>query len=423
MRKWFRKILVGLCIIAPIIAVVAAFLYFRVADRIKPQVSETSFRNEQLITRLDSGRLSPDSLAVYISSLMARAKVYGMGISIVNDYKLVYQQYFGMRNEPKGERFEPGTVFYGASFSKVILADVVLQLAEEKVLHLDTPVYRYLKHPLHTYKTNKVQQLFGSNYIDYGDLEHDERYKKITARMCLNHSTGFPNWRWIEPDGKLRIKFEPGTRYSYSGEGIFLVQMVIEELTGKDLETLAVEEVFMPLKMDRSSFVWQRGYEGYYAVGHGANGNNLRIPKPDAPNGAGSLSTTLEDYTKFFMAILKQTDIHHKQLITTQILIRSKQQFGPNALIDTNENDSIQLSYGFGVGVYQTPYGPAFFKEGHDDGWQHYFVGFPGRGLGLVMMCNSDNAESIFKPLIEYSTGNEYTPWYWEGYIPIAGEE
>ena len=58
--------------------------------------------------------------------------------------------------------------------------------------------------------------------------------KKITARMCLGHTTGFPNWRWLTPqgldeNGKLRIDFDPGTNYQYSGEGIRLLQIAVEE--------------------------------------------------------------------------------------------------------------------------------------------------------------------------------------------------
>jgi hypothetical protein len=76
------------------------------------------------------------------------------------------------------------------------------------------------------------------------------------------------------------------------------------------------------------------------------------------------------------------------------------------------------LSYGLGYGLYETPYGRAFFKEGHLEGWQHYAVGFPDQGTALIMMSNSDNAEGTFKTLIEFCLANPYTPWYWEGYLP-----
>jgi hypothetical protein len=42
--------------------------------------------------------------------------------------------------------------------------------------------------------------------------------------MALTHSTGFHNFWFIEPDQKLRIHFDPGSRYSYSGEGFSLLE-------------------------------------------------------------------------------------------------------------------------------------------------------------------------------------------------------
>jgi serine-type D-Ala-D-Ala carboxypeptidase/endopeptidase len=395
-----------------------AFTYFSVDNSLEKRPTPAPFQNKKIIKRLNDSEITTDSLSGYITSLMKKAKVHGLAVSIFNNNELAYQKLFGFKNREKGELLIPGTIFYGASLSKTIFADVVLQLAEAKVLHLDTPLYKYLKHPLYTYQTNFVQRLFGANYIDYADLKNDNRYQLITARMCLSHTSGLPNWRWLEEDKKLKIHFNPGSRYSYSGEGMFLLQFVIEQITSKDFKDIASEKVLKPLQMNSSSYVWQRSYEGNYCVGHDANGNNLRIPKSNVANAAGSISTTIEDYTRFLQDILKQKDARYKELLTPQTSIKSKQQFGPNAWIDTNENDSIRLSYGLGFGLFFTPYGKAFFKEGHLEGWQHYTVGFPEKGIGIVIMSNSDNAESIFKELLEFSIANHYTPWYWEHYIP-----
>lgn len=414
-KRLFISFLIAVLMMIPLIA---AFLYFSVDDRVKIKSTPPVFVNTSNIMRLDSTVLTPDAVTAFVNSRMQKAGVSGMAISIINNHSLVYQQYSGMKDTRKNEPFTPGTIFDAASFSKTIFADVVLQLAAENVIHLDTPLYKYLEEPLHSFKTNTFQQLLGANFIDYTDLEGDERYKQITPRMCLSHTTGFPNWRWLEDDDRLRIKFDPGSHYAYSGEGIFLLQLILEEVTGRDFEEIAVEKVFSPLNMDRTSYVWQRAYEGHHARGHSIDGNDLGIPKRNLPSASGSMSTTLEDYTIFFMNVLSQKERRHRDLLTPQIRITSKQQFGPNATVDTNEHDKIRLSYGLGFGLYETPYGKAFFKEGHDDGWQHYAVGFPEKGAGLILMSNSDNAESIFKYLIEYCLGNPYTPWYWEGYFP-----
>ena len=114
-------------------------------------------------------------------------------------------------------------------------------LAEEGVIDLDKPLQAYLPKPL-------------PDYPAYADLAGDDRYQQITARMVLSHSTGFPNWRQFEPDGRLKFLFAPGARYSYSGEGFALLQMVVEEITGRDLESLARQKIFEPLGMTRTSY-------------------------------------------------------------------------------------------------------------------------------------------------------------------------
>src|SRR5579872_957298 len=102
-----------------------------------------------------------------------------------------------------------------ASLSKSAFATVVMRLVEDGRLDLDKPISGYLSKPL-------------PDYPQYADLKGDDRYKKLTLRILLSHTSGFPNWRAFEEDRKLRIHFEPGTRYAYSGEGIDLAQLAVE---------------------------------------------------------------------------------------------------------------------------------------------------------------------------------------------------
>jgi CubicO group peptidase (beta-lactamase class C family) len=76
------------------------------------------------------------------------------------------------------------------------------------------------------------------------------------------------------------------------------------------------------------------------------------------------------------------------------------------------------LIWAMGWVLLKSPYGIGAFKEGHGDGFQHYSIIFPQTGTGIIIMSNSDNAESIFKELLEYAIGDIYTPWRWENYIP-----
>lgn len=346
---------------------------------------------------------------------MNDAAVHGLAVTVFNNNEPVYKKAFGYRRADRGELLNTGSNIYGASLSKAVFAVLVMKLVEEGVLDLDKPLQEYLDKPIYEYTPTKKW------HDNFSDLKDDTAYKQITARMCLSHTTGFPNWRWDEPDQKLRIKFPPGSRYGYSGEGMVYLQVVLEYLLNKPLEELMQEKIFAPIGMTMSSYTWQPQFEQDYASGHTAIGGIYEKDKDNEARSASTLETTLDDYTRFVTGVLKNTLLDTtttKQMFTPQIRIRSIQQFGPLRLQDSTFNDGIQLSYGLGWVLLQSKYGTGAFKEGHGDGFQHYCIIFPEKGTGMLIMSNSDNAESIFKELLETAIADTFTPWYWENYIP-----
>jgi hypothetical protein len=90
----------------------------------------------------------------------------------------------------------------------------------------------------------------------------------------------------------------------------------------------------------------------------------------------------------------------------------------PSLITDTTTAyDPIELSYGIGWGLFKSPYGAAFFKEGHDEGWRNLALCFLN-GDGMLVMTNSSNGEGIFKPLVEALLGETSFPFDWDGYTP-----
>lgn len=186
---------------------------------------------------------------------------------------------------------------------------------------------------------------------------------------------------------------------------------------------MAQERIFKPLGMDRTSYIYvkQEQFKDEYVYGHDSNENVIPFDQVDDAGAAGSLGTTLADYSKFLSALLDQKLLgkdSYGEMFGSQINIKSKQQFGPNALLETRENEDINLGYGLGWGVLDSPYGKGVFKEGHSEGYQHYSILFPKTNSGILIMTNSNNGESIFKELLEEVIGDSFTPWYWENYIP-----
>lgn len=366
------------------------------------------FAQKQII-KADDQAISEKYIDSTIRYLMDAGDVNGLGIAILNNNQPVYIKAFGYKNATQGTMLDPTSAMYAASLAKPLFAYLVMQLVDKGLIDLDKPLYTYLRKPLPEYKA-------------YADLAGDERWKLITARHCLTHTTGFPNWRQLNPNNnkKLEIFFTPGSRYAYSGEGLYLLQMVVGTITGKGLETLTQEQIFGPFGMYNSSFVWQPSFEKNYAVGHSMNGDTLAKYRNKESNAAGSMETTVADYARFLSAVMQHKGLSEKswkEMFSSQIGIYTKHQFPSLNNDTTSANRSVQLSYGLGWGLFNTPYGKAFFKEGHGDGWVHYTICLPDKKSALLVMCNNANGESIFKDLVEKLEGVSI-PWEWEGYYP-----
>ncbi len=200
-------------------------------------ITFTNCYSQKKIKNLAGYEVSTDSINDFLKSRMDSLNIPGLSIAVVNDSKVVYHQTFGYANLEKKLPITKKTIFEGASMSKSVFAFFVMKFVEEGKLDLDKPLYEYLP---------------------YADIAHDERYKKITARMVLSHRSGFPNWRENEEDRTLKIKFEPGTDYEYSGEGYQYLAMVLKKIENTDwkgLELLFQEKVAKPLQMEHTVFI------------------------------------------------------------------------------------------------------------------------------------------------------------------------
>jgi CubicO group peptidase (beta-lactamase class C family) len=362
------------------------------------------------VRRLDGTMLSPAEIDATVIRLMTAAEVTGVGITVFNDGKVAYSKAYGFRDVEKRLPLTQNSVMAGASFTKVALTYLVMQLVDQHVLDLDTPVQKYLPAPI-------------AEYPAYSDLAGEPRAAKITARMLLTHTAGFPNFRRFNDDKKLNINFEPGTQYAYSGEGMQLLQLVVETVTRQPLQRLMQDRVFKPLGMRRTSMLTEPRFENDYANAYDEWGRSLGHQQRRTADAAGSMQTSLHDMTAFVGAIVSGRGLTanaRAQMLSPQIRIDSRRQFPTLPPETTDANDAIQLSYGLGWGLYTTPYGKAFIKEGHDNGARNYVVVFDKPGIGLLIMTNSSNGEGIFKELLETLLRNPYTPIEWEAFTPYT---
>ncbi len=336
--------------------------------------------------------------------LMASEDVKGLAIAVIDGGKIRHVAAYGYRNVEKQLPLTTGTVMYGASLTKALTAYYVLQLVDEGRLDLDRSIAEYLPKPL-------------PEYEDYADLAGDERWRKLTPRIILNHSTGFANFRWLEDDEKLRFHFEPGERYAYSGEGLYILQLVIEEGLGLDLESELKKRVFEPLGMTRTSLKWRADFADDLADGYAIDGAFEPHDERSTPRAAGSMDTTISDQANLWAAVVRGDALSNEaraELSRPQLPIRSARQF-PTLLDWTDPRTSeVSLSAALGVVTFTSEAGAFWMKGGHNDVTGNMVICEDRRQRCAVFLSNSVRAERIYPELAAYILGETNAPWWWE---------
>ncbi len=329
---------------------------------------------------------SKSELDSFVVQQMRASSIPGLSIAVIKNSTISYTNALGIKNIDDKDQVNAGTIFEAASLSKPVFAYTVFQLEKEGLIDLDKPLFEYLPYP---------------------DIENDERYKLITARMVLSHRSGFPNWRRKNP---LIIMFTPGSRFSYSGEGYMYLQKVIEKISQKPLAELVKERVFEPLKMANSYFAWEEAIENNMASGYSRKGSPKRKFKPERAWAAGSLHTTASDYAKFVIALMDND------------YILSKMTQSESEIKGYDE----QLSWGNGLGLQNSSTNLSFWHWGSNDGYKSFVIGYPKQKKALIYFTNSDNGLDILDDLACEILGKDNRhafDWLKEKYkYPLVGQ-
>ena len=358
---------------------------------------------------------SNSAIDAKVRQTMALTHANGLAIAVIDHGRVIYVQAYGMRNA-KAEPLTTDTVMYGASLTKMVFAYQVLQLVDQGKLKLDTPIEDDLEKPLIEYGSHSDQK-FLDKYGPYTDLANDPRWQKITPRMSLTHSTGFNNFWFIEPGQKLRIHFNPGTRFSYSGEGLSLLQFAIEH--GKRSQGLGVDvdelttATFTRLGMTRTRLIWRPDFASNLADGWNDKGQPQPHDERSHVRVAGSMDTTINDLSKFVAALVRGDGLSaasRREMTKPQLKITTAHEFPPLAPDAPAAEQRKDLYAGLGVIVFDGPQGHGFFKGGHNEQTANTVVCLAKSQRCVVVLSNDVRAEAAFADLVQFILGDTGVP-------------
>lgn len=214
--------------------------------------------------------------------------------------------------------------------------------------------------------------------------------------MVLSHTSGLPSWR--PDDGPLRLHFQPGGRFSYSGEGFLYLQRVVEHISKLSLEEYFQKRVFQPLGMDHSSFVWRNDSDK--ASGHHSDCIPINKRLGIAPNAAYSLHTTALDYGKFLIALMEEKGLNKEtvdDMFRSQISVPEEFLSSPDIC---PSSFSVVLSWGLGWGLQKNTLVDSFWHWGDNKGFKSFVIGFRKQKNTIIILTNSMNGLSLIAEVV-----------------------
>ena len=320
----------------------------------------------------------------YIPRLMNEYDVPGVSIALIRGGELVWSSAYGYADNEHDRKMTVDAICRAESISKSVTAWGVMRLVEQGLIDLDAPVQDYL------------------TSWELPESEFDEG--AITVRMLLSGNAGMPLGtigKDIEyaPQSQMpslqdyltseaHLIQKPGLGYMYSNVGFNLLELLIEDVTGRDFVEYMADEILLPLGMQDSSFAWNESLGSSVPNGHELDGTPVP-PYVYPVKASGGLFTTVEDITRFVSAGMTSTySTDHRVLSQESIRNLYTPQVGVSGIYSF-----VSESYGFGHFIETLPDGrKAIWHGGQGHGWMAHFHAVPESGDGIVILTNSQRS-------------------------------
>lgn len=352
----------------------------------------TALSEAQFITRVD----------LQIQDMMDTYSIPGASISIIKGGEAFWVKEYGYADIERNRKMTVDAIFRVESISKSVTAWGVLKLVERGLINLDDPVRQHLRSwtlPKSEYNLNGVtiRRLLGNSAgMPLGTL--GEEYSPHNERPSLQH--------YLTKEAHLA--YEPGSNFQYSNPGFNLLELLIEEVTGRDFNEYMENEVLIPLGMNNSSFNWNEGWSSRISMGYDIEGNPV-LPYVYPYKASGGLFADVEDIALFVMAEMNSGYYADSTVLSK----RSIQHIQMPQINITGIFGFVADAYGFGHFIETLPDGyKAVWHGGQGHGWMTHFHAVPETGDGIIILTNSQRSWPFIARIL-----NEWSRW--RGFGPV----
>ena len=327
----------------------------------------------------------PGETPATIEDRMRHYHVPGVSIAVINDGRVEWARGYGVTEFGGRTRVDTTTLFQAGSISKPVAAMGALALVEQGRLALDEDVNARLT----------------SWKVPASDLTGERR---VTLRGLLSHSAGltvhgFPGYvagtslptlvqvlNGVAPanTAPVRVDVAPGTIWRYSGGGITVMQLLMEDVTGEPFPAFMQRTVLGPLGMAHSTFA--QPLPPSYATRAASGHERLDTPVPGRFHAypemaAAGLWTTPSDLARWAIEVQRAYRGESSGVLSPRM---------------TREMLTTQFgAWGLGVQLAGAGDSAMFLHGGRDEGFVADLRAFVHRGQGVVIMTNGVNGRLL----------------------------
>jgi len=325
--------------------------------------------------------LLAQKLESFIQDYMDWYGLPGLSIAVVQDGRVVFAKGYGVTSLETVAPVTPRTIFSMASVTKLFVGTAVMQLAERGLVELDAPIVRYLP---------------------YFRLA-DERYREITVKQMLSHTSGMPDMEgaelyssWENPEfdelaleryvrnlAVISLLASPGESYNYSNMAYDVLGDMVAKVSGEAFEEYVRKNILIPLGMKDSTLLYEEVNKELLAQPH-LMGSNLEyavsdlFPYSRRHPACGSLFSNVMDMSRWAMANIGRGTLEGKRILDA-------------ASYDIMWEPAVKADNPVGISWLIEDIGPfrMLSHGGGDPGFRTEFYIVPDRSIGVVVMANA----------------------------------
>jgi D-alanyl-D-alanine carboxypeptidase len=300
----------------------------------------------------------------------------------------------GLADKDQNMPMTPETRMPSGSVGKTYVAAVAISLAHDGILSLDDNISKWFgeedwfsRLPNGSDITLRMLLTHSSGLKDHVyNPEFHQTLQEIIGAPDADPDYRFPPQDFVEFILDQEPLFPAGEGYAYTDTGYIMIGLIIEKATESDYYEELKKRILIPLSLSRTAPADRRDLEGL-ANGHLAAKNLMGLPERTLQDGV-LLFNPINEWTGGGLVNNPQDLVRWAKLLYEDKAL--DKSYLDELLNSGFRGESAEMTYGLGVAIRESEFGPAYGHGGWYPGYRTSMSYFPDHKIAIAIQVNTD---------------------------------